>query len=191
MRARMILLVLAILAVAGFAAQNWPEFTRSSTLNFGILRSEAPLGLILLTLLGLALLVFAASAASMRTHSLMETRQHAKALHAQRELAEKAEASRFTELREMLDNHLHDGRERDGKVNAEMEKTMAQHQRELRNQLEQMYHLLTSRMSEMEQRIDPRGQRPDPVMVGRVENVTPARPVEPATLYTPHGRERV
>ncbi len=106
MRARMLLLVLAILVVAGFAAQNWSQITQPSLLNFGVVQATAPLGLILLTLLGLTLLVFLASAASMRTHSLMESRQHAKQLQAQRDLADKAEASRFTDLRGVLDNHL-------------------------------------------------------------------------------------
>ena len=184
MRARMIILVLAILAVAGFAAQNWAEISRPSTLNFGVVQAEAPMGLILLTLLGLTLLVFLASAASMRTHNLMESRQHAKALQAQRDLAERAEASRFTDLRQMLDSHLRAEQQREQVVSTEMEKTMAQHQRELRNQLEQMYHLLTSRLSDLERRLDARG---GPV-VGRVEPSTPARTVEPHPV---HGRERV
>ena len=191
MRARMIILVLVILAVAGFAAQNWPEITRQSTLNFGVVQASAPMGLILLTLLGLTLLVFLATAASMRTQSLVESRQHAKALNAQRELAERAEASRFTDLRQLLDSHLRDEKQREGMVQAEMEKTMAQHQRELRNQLEQMYHLLTSRLSEMERRMDSRSG----VRVERVEDVQPARVVEPVvgTHSSQHapGRERV
>src|SRR3954466_9752130 len=56
MRARFILLVLAILLVAGFAAQNWAEFNRPSSLNVGVTTVEAPLGLILLIVLGVALL---------------------------------------------------------------------------------------------------------------------------------------
>jgi uncharacterized integral membrane protein len=184
MRARMILLVLAILLVAGFAAQNWSQFTQPTLLNFGVVEASAPLGLILLTLLGLTLLLFLATAATMRSRSLVETRQHAKELHAQRELAEKAEASRFTELRQMLDNHLNEERKRESVVQSELDRTMAQHQRELRNQLEQMYHLLTSRLSEMEHKIDSRGG----ARVERVEEVVPARVVEPQGVQ---GRERV
>jgi uncharacterized integral membrane protein len=186
MRARMLFLVLAILVVAGFAAQNWPEITRQSTLNFGVVQAEAPMGLILLTLLGLTLLVFLATAATMRSRNLSETRQHVKAYNAQRELAEKAEASRFTDLRQLLDNHLHEERQRENVVHGELERTMAQHQRELRNQLEQMYHLLTSRLGELERRIDAR-----PARVERVETVPPARVVEPTPMHTPQGRERV
>ncbi|HZY18649.1 MAG TPA: hypothetical protein VFE82_09210 [Ramlibacter sp.] len=193
MRARFILLVLAILLVAGFAAQNWGEITRSSLLNFGIVQQEAPLGLILLSLLGLALLVFALSAASLRTQSLVESRQNARALQAQRDLADKAEASRFTDLRQVLDSHLRESRQRESVVNTELERTMAQHQRELRNQLEQMYHLLTSRLSELERRLDSRGTRvSDPVIAQRVDPVaSPARGAEPGPANVPPGRARV
>lgn len=184
MRTRMLLLVLAILAVAGFAFQNWPEITRRSTLDFGVLQAEAPLGLILLTLLGLTLLGALATAATLRSRSLVETRQHAKQLHAQRELAEKAEASRFTDLRQVLDSHLREERQRESVVQTELDRTMAQHQRELRNQLEQMYHLLTSRLSEMERRFDSR-----PGHIERVDEVQPAHIVETNTLHAgPGGR---
>jgi uncharacterized integral membrane protein len=147
MRARLLILVLVILAVAGFAVQNWPEINRQSQLTFGVVQAEAPLGLILLTLLGIALLVFAVGAATLRTQNLVESRRHAKAFHAQRELADNAEASRFTDLRQMLDAHLRENRQRDSVATTELDKAMAQHQRELRNQLEQMYHLLTGRLS--------------------------------------------
>ena len=44
MRTRTILLVVAILLVAGFAALNWPEIARSTPLSFGIFVTDAPLG---------------------------------------------------------------------------------------------------------------------------------------------------
>ena len=189
MRARMLLLVLAVLLVAGFAAQNWTEINRTSTLNFGVMTAEAPMGLILLTLLGLLALAYLATAASMRTQALIESRQNARALHQQRELAEKAEASRFTDLRSVLDGHLREMRQRETIGNTEVERTMAQHQRELRNQLEQMYHLLVSRLGELERRIDGRGLR-DPV-VERTDTVPP-RMVDPRPVHdVPPGRERV
>jgi uncharacterized integral membrane protein len=190
MRARLILLVLAILLVAGFAAQNWTEFNKPSTLNLGVTSIEAPLGLIMLIALGVALLVFIAAAASLRTRSLIESRQQARALHAQRELADKAEASRFTDLRQMLDTHLRETRQRDGAVNGELQKALVQHQRELRNQLEQMYHLLTSRLTELERRLDSRS--PQRVVDATLPGNADATPVTPRmTDATPVQRERV
>jgi uncharacterized integral membrane protein len=199
MRARSVLLVLAILLVAGFAAQNWAEFTRATTLNFGVVQESAPLGLILLGLLALVTLAFVATTAAMHSRNLKETRQHNRALHAQTELAEKAEVSRFTELRQLMDTHLREMRQRDSIQHTEMEKTVRQQHGELRNQLEQMYHLLASRMGELERRIDLRRDRPErmdrvervePAAPSRVETVTPARTHEPVVPVHHAGRDR-
>ena len=84
---------------------NWSEIIRPSPLLFGPVVMDAPLGAILLGLLALAVVVFALSAASMRTRTLLESRHHYKELEAQRALADKAEASRFTELRTHFDTH--------------------------------------------------------------------------------------
>lgn len=183
MRARTILLVLAILAIAGFAAQNWAEFSRPVPLTFGVVERTAPLGVILLALLALVTLAFVATIAAMHTRSLTETRQHSRALHAQRELAEKAEASRFTDLRQVLDSHLREVRQRDSIQHSEMERTMSQQYKELRAHLEQVAHALTARMSEMEERLDQRrAQAAGAVVDTHARTVTPARAAEPVQM---------
>ena len=103
MRARTILLILAILAVAAFAALNVDEFTRSSVLSLGVATIKVPLGLVMLLLLVIAVVVFLASTLYVQSANLLETRKYARELSAQRALADKAEASRFTELRSYLD----------------------------------------------------------------------------------------
>ena len=156
MRARLVVLVLAILAVAGFAALNWSEFLRTTPLSFGLVVMEAPLGLILLCMLGITLLAFIASSAHMQTQGLLESRQYAKALATQRELADKAEASRFTELRQYLDAQVRETRQREAIAATEFERAMVQSQRELRTQLEQMDRNLLARFAELEGRTDAR-----------------------------------
>ena len=153
MRTRTILLVVAILLVAGFAALNWSEMVRSTPLSFGIMVADAPLGLILMGLLVLTLLLFLGSAAAMRTQSLMEYRTHQKTLEAQRELADKAEASRFVELRNQMDQHLKAMRERDAIAATEVDKAMLQSRREMQAHMEQMNRLISARLDEMEQRL--------------------------------------
>jgi DNA anti-recombination protein RmuC len=162
MRARMVVLVIAILAVAAFAALNWSEMLRTTPLSFGVLVADAPLGLILLGVTTLLLLAFVVSSATSRTEYLLESRSHSKALEAQRELADKAEASRFTDLRLHLDTQLRENRQREAIAAAEFEKAMVQSQRELRTQLEQMNRLVASRLSEIETRIDARLDRVRP-----------------------------
>jgi hypothetical protein len=159
MRTRSILLIVAILLVAGFAALNWEEIVRPSTLWFGLFVTQAPLGLILLGLLGATLVLFLASTAAMRTQSLMDYRQHQKTLEAQRELADKAEASRFIELRQHMDTHLRELRERDGIAATEFEKSRLESQREIRTQLEQINRTLSARLNELEHRLETRFER--------------------------------
>lgn len=159
MRARFVVLVLAILVVAGFAAQNWSEFVRPAPLLFGTVLVDAPLGIVMLGMLVLAMLAFIIASASMATRSMVESRHHHKTLEAQRELADKAEASRFTDLRRHLDLQLLDLRQRDSVVVTEFEKAVLRSQGELRAQLEQMNRALASRVGELEHRIDARLDR--------------------------------
>lgn len=156
MRSRFVILVVAILLVAGFAALNWSEIVRPSTLLFGPFLMDAPLGAILLGLLALTLVAFLLATAHMRTQSLLETRHHYKTLEAQRELADKAEASRFTDLRQHLDHQLSQLRDRDNIAVGEFQKSVVDSQREMRNQLEQINRTIASRLNEIEHRLDSR-----------------------------------
>ncbi len=162
MRARLFFLVVAILLVAGFAAQNWPEFTRTAPLTFGVVVQEASLGLVMLGALAVVLLVFLVSSAMHESRYVFESRRHARSLQAQRDLAEKAEASRFTDLRQQLDAHLRENRQRDSIAATELEKAMVQSQRELRNQLELINRTLDGRLTELEGRIAARLERMQP-----------------------------
>lgn len=159
MRSRSILLVVAILLVAGFAALNWSEVIRPSPLLFGLFVADAPLAAILLALLALATVAFILSAGTIRTQSLLESREHHKTLEAQRALADKAEASRFTDLRQHLDTQLRELRERDNIASSESTKQILEGQRELRAHLEQTNRTLAARISEMEHRLENRFER--------------------------------
>ncbi|HVE53373.1 MAG TPA: hypothetical protein VNB23_08310, partial [Ramlibacter sp.] len=112
-----------------------------------------------LGLLAIAVVMFALSAATMRTQTLLESRHHMKELEAQRALADKAEASRFTELRTHIDTHLRELRDRDGIAVSEMEKARLDNQRELRTQLEQINRTLAARLNELEHRLETRFER--------------------------------
>lgn len=174
MRSRFVLLVIAILLVAGFAALNWSEVIRPAPLLFGPVVMDAPLGAILLGLLALAVVIFALSAATLRTQTLLESRHHYKELEAQRALADKAEASRFTDLRQHLDTQLRELRERDSIAATEVEKTRMEHQREIRNHLEQINRTLSARLNELEHRLESRFER---MGQGRAPLVGGAAPV--------------
>lgn len=156
MRARLIILLIAILLVAGFAALNWSEFLRTTPLSFGLLVTNAPLGLILLGMLTITLVAFLVSSIHMQTVNLLDTRTHSKELQVQRDLADKAEASRFTDLRQHLDAQMREIHQRETIAATELEKAVAMGQRELRTQLELMNRTLATRLAEIESRIDAR-----------------------------------
>ena len=106
MRIRTLLLAVLVLAVVLFAALNWVTFTTPTALSLGVTTVQAPLGLIMLCLLAAATALFLAWVIYLQGSVLLETRRQAKELQAQRDLADKAEASRFTELRQFMSAEL-------------------------------------------------------------------------------------
>lgn len=107
MKFRTVLIIaLALAAVAAFVAANWSAFLTPTTLSLGITTIEAPLGLLMLILLGAFTLAFVAFTAYMQTAAVRESRRNSREIQAQRELADHAEASRFTELRTFLQSEL-------------------------------------------------------------------------------------
>ena len=103
MNFRTILLLLVVAAIGALAALNWYTLSAMAVVSFGVMTLEAPLGLIMLGLTVLLAAFFLFYMLSLQGSVLMDTRRHTKEMQAQRELADKAEASRFTELRAFLE----------------------------------------------------------------------------------------
>ena len=103
MHLRSLVLLLTVLLIAALAALNWPTLAAPSLVSLGVVSFEAPLGLLMLALTTLLGIFFLAYVLSLQGSVLLETRRHTKEMQAQRELADKAEASRFTELRTFLE----------------------------------------------------------------------------------------
>lgn len=96
----------ALLLLAFFAVANWSLLTAPAMLDFLAFTVQGPLGLILVGVtIGFAAL-FAIYALSLRTSGLVETRRHTRELQIQRDLADKAEASRFTALGATVDQEF-------------------------------------------------------------------------------------
>lgn len=108
---RVLALCLLVLFTAVFALLNWTAFSTLMPLSLGVTTVEAPLGLIMLGLLAVICIAFTAWAIALQGHALMDARRMTKDLQAQRDLADKAEASRFTELRAYLDTALAESRQ--------------------------------------------------------------------------------
>ena len=103
MNLRTIILLLIAIVIAALAVLNWNTLVTPTTVSLGVTDIEAPLGAIMLGLTILLCVFFLAYVLSMHGSVLMETRRHSKEMTNQRELADKAEMSRFTELRGFLE----------------------------------------------------------------------------------------
>lgn len=156
MRLRSLLIIVAAALMAAFVLLNWQVFTIPTSLNLGWQTVTAPLGLVMLGLLALATAIYLISSAATHTRNLMDARQHQRALQAQRDLAERAEASRFTDLRTQLESHLRETRQRDTQAASEVSQAIERIQRDLRNQGEQIQRVLAMRLGEMEARLEGR-----------------------------------
>lgn len=106
MKIRTLLLLLLFFVIAVFVALNWSEFIIPTDLSLGLGTVQAPLGLVMLGLVVLLTVTFLVFAAYLKTSVLLESRRQSQELQSTRELAEKAEVSRFTELREFLEVEL-------------------------------------------------------------------------------------
>lgn len=102
MKTRTVLLIVFLMLILIFAAVNWAEFTRPAELSLLVTTVQAPLGLVMLGLTVLLTGVFIAYALYLQTSMLLEARRHTKELHIQRELADHAEVSRITEMRNLM-----------------------------------------------------------------------------------------
>ncbi|HEY6452712.1 MAG TPA: hypothetical protein VIX87_08950 [Steroidobacteraceae bacterium] len=97
--------IVVVLAIV-FVIINWATFGSPIQVSFGFARVSAPLGLVLLGLVLALTAAFVALLLAVQLRVVATQRRHSAELRAQRELVDKAEASRFTELRQYLEREL-------------------------------------------------------------------------------------
>lgn len=156
MQIRTLTLLLVLGAVAAFAALNWSAFMAPTTLSLGVAEVQAPLGLIMLGLIAVITALFLLFVVYMQTTVLLEARRHARELQANRDLADKAEASRVTELRAYLDAELQQQVVRDGELHAALLARLDQVEHELRAAVEESGNTLAAYIGELEDRLQNR-----------------------------------
>lgn len=164
MKVRTLFILLILVAVAAFSALNWSAFMTPTTLSLGLAVVQAPLGLIMLGLLVFLTALFLVFVVYLQTSLLIETRRHARELKAQRSLAEQAEASRFTELRGLLDTELKRLASLDADSKAALLTRLDQLDQDLRSVLEQSVNTVTAQLGELDDRLERKsqGQLPRP-----------------------------
>jgi uncharacterized integral membrane protein len=158
---------LAVLVLIGFfALLNWTAFTAPTTLSFFFTTVQAPLGLIMLGVSIFLALLFGVWALSQQAAMLRESRRQSRELQASRDLADKAEASRFVELRSHLDNELLRVTSSTARGHEELLNRMTHLEGALRLALEHSANSVAASLGEFEDRIE-RGEVPPPEITSR------------------------
>ena len=154
MRFRTLLLIALILLIAAFVALNFESILQPTTLYLGVTNIEAPLGLALLGMLVAVLVVFLLALVYFQTTHLMEVRRITREANEQRTLADKAEASRFTELREFLRTQMQATAARDTELSGQLMQKMDSVQAALATTIEQTGNGISANLGEIEDRLD-------------------------------------
>ena len=152
-----IALLLAVL-FAVFVGVNWSVFIAPTTLSILIATVQAPLGLVMLGVLGLVVLLFAVYMAWWQGRILLDTRRHTKEMQSQRELADKAEASRFSELRLYLEGELRKIEAQAAAGTREIGARVDVLQRQLQDKLDESTRSLSAYVGEVDDKLDRMGK---------------------------------
>ncbi|MGH8714276.1 MAG: LapA family protein [Casimicrobiaceae bacterium] len=162
MQVRTLVLVLLLAAIAIFATLNWSTFAAPTDISLGVTTVRAPLGLVMLGLLVLLLAVFLIFVFYLQASVLLDARRHARQLRAQRELADRAEASRFTELRTWLEAELTTLGARHDDPFARVIARLEQSEVDVQAAIEQSVNSLAACIGELEDRLERQRNTPAP-----------------------------
>jgi len=161
MKLRTVFLLFVFPLVAAFSALNWHAFTTPTTLSLGLAQVEAPLGVIMLGVIAFLAAFFLIFVVYVQASALFDSRRHAQELQLNRELADKAEASRFTELRSFLEGELQKLSGRGGATplvsDAAILERLDRLEKELLTALEQSANSVAACVGELEDRLDRKG----------------------------------
>ncbi|MBI1283087.1 MAG: LapA family protein [Thiobacillus sp.] len=154
-------LILAGLVLLGiFTLANWSVLSAPTTLSFVAFHLEAPLGLLLLGMLLLFVALFTAYVLVLRTTMLMDARHYARELESQQQLANKAEASRLTELRAQIDREFVQLRETADTTRTDLGTRIEGMESALRSSIEETGRSLSAYIGEVDDKLDRNMARP-------------------------------
>lgn len=156
MGVRIGILLVVVLLIAGLAALNWGALSATAPVSLGFMQVHAPLGLLMLGLTVLLGLLFLVYFVYMQSTVLLEARRHTKEMQVQRDLADKAEASRFTELRNFLAEQERQHMTQNGERHAALLARIERMEEALRLRAEQADQTLAAHMGQLEDRLDRR-----------------------------------
>ena len=149
-------LLVVVLLIAALAALNWGLLVTPTVMSVGFMQITAPFGLIMLGLTLLLSIFFVAYIVYLQTTVLLETRRHTKEMQAQRSLADRAEASRFTELRSFLETQENVHMVRNAERHAALLARVEQLETMIKLRSDQTDNTLAAHIGQLEDRFDRR-----------------------------------
>lgn len=154
MKARTILLMIILIAIGAFTALNWTAFNTPTALSLGVTSVQAPLGLVMLGLMVFLTALFLVFVLYIQGSVLLDTRRHARELQAHRELADQAEASRFSELHRFLEVELKGLAGQHAESKAALQARLDQLDQNLRSSIEESGNVIAAYIGELEDRLE-------------------------------------
>jgi uncharacterized protein HemX len=126
-----------------FLILNWSTLGAPIAVSFGFARTSIPLGALLLVVTLLLAALFSAWIMRVQFRHLALHRQHAVELRSQREQLESAEGSRFTELRQYLQQEL-----------AALKDSQREAEQRLHGELQAAVNTLSACIGEIDERLE-------------------------------------
>jgi uncharacterized integral membrane protein len=149
-----VILLIILVALVIFAALNWSAIVTPIPLSLLFASMDAPLGLILLSVTGILVLLFLSFVVYMQSSTILLRKRLNNELAAQRELADKAEASRFTELRTYLATELQSLKKQNTETHQQVEARLAETEAAVKAIVEETGRTLSAYIGELEDRLE-------------------------------------
>lgn len=159
MGVRSAFLFVIVLLIAALAALNWGTLAAPVPVSLGFMTVSAPLGLMMLGLTIVLAAFFLVYVLYLHSSVLMDTKRHTREMQVQRDLADKAEASRFTELRNFLEAQENQHMAHNAQRHAAMLTRMDQLESSVRLRSDQTDNTVAAHIGQLEDRIE---RRPPP-----------------------------
>jgi uncharacterized integral membrane protein len=159
MRAQIAVVAIVLLLTLVFTLLNWTALSAPAPINLLVTEVQGPLGLVILGFGAILIALFVLLVLWLQTGVLLESRRHSRELTTQRELADKAEASRFTELRQMLEREFA-GLKGSSEQPGELLERLNRMETALRQDIHDTGNSLSASIGELDDRLERRGEAP-------------------------------
>ncbi len=154
LRAFALTLMLAFALLLLLVTLNWSAFAAPTALSLGFTEISAPLGMVMLVFTAVVSGMFVVYIVFQQAGVILDARRFAKEGKVQRELADRAEASRFTELRTMLEGELRRIEAQGAASTRELSARMEQSERGLQDKLAEATRTTSAYLGEIEDKLD-------------------------------------